>query len=208
MFTITSRDSDETSKPITFSAIGTLSLNFSKEWIGVDLMVSAKDVPLADDFTPNISISSEWLTLKLGALSKNDLNLVREIVIEESDGVVQFKGADAKTFGSDESSVFYYYVDQALGVDNSQSKITPLGLNRFRFQHESVVDFYTLKIDIDVPFLEVTAAAYHHEPNAPELIEELKEFFIKNFAAEKFAAPVVSDTGTCLLLKYKVLGSS
>lgn len=210
MFTITkdpNEDPDEKDAQAvcqaTFEPDGSVRLRFSKNWISVEIKVSGKNVPLSKSFSPNVTLVSEWLTLEIDALPKNDLNQIGQLTIEEVDGEVSMTGAYSKAFSTGDDMGFYYYVDQSLFPDRSHTVLKSLGSNKFHFKHESVVGSYTFNVDTELSLTEVSATAYHDETDAKGEIEKLKTFFAKHFDASKFQDPAVHDTGTCLMLSYK-----
>ena len=204
MFTITSL---ETNHSTTFDAEGTLRLHLTDSDISVEIMVkSAKNIQLSEDFSPRISLNSEWLTLALDRLPKNDLSQLCELIIEETNDGVTFSGPHAQAFSVGDESAFYYYVDQSLQVNESRTLIRPLESGKFYFEHTSVLDFYKFAVNMELTFTEVTGAAWHHEPEAEKKLAELQVFFEQHFEASKFSKADIKDTGTCFKLTYKKEG--
>lgn len=195
MFTITNREDNTTT---TIDPQSKIELTFSEDWISVNISVWSRE--------KSASINSEWLTMKIDALPKNDLNLIEELTIEETtDSEVIISGPFGEAFRTGDDMGFYYYVGQSLFPEHSKSKLIPLKKNTFLFHHESVLDQYSFNIDLEIPLTALTARVWHEEPNPKDRIAKMKAFFLNHFDESLFEAPTVEDTGTCFLLTYKAI---
>lgn len=195
MFKITDR---ETNQLLTIEPQSKIELTFSEEWISVNLSVWSRD--------HHVSINSEWLTMKMNALPKNDLNFIGELNFEETtESEVIITGPYAHAFRTGDDMGFYYYYNQSLFPEHSQSKLRSLKNNMFHFKHQSVVDFFSFEVDVAVPLTTLSARAWYDEPNPQKRIEELKQFFLDHFDAALYGQPEIEDTGTCFLLTYKAV---
>ena len=175
-----------------------IELTFSEDWISVNLSVWSRE--------HGVSVNSEWLTLKIDALPKNDLNRIGELVIEETpDSEVIFTGPYAEAFRTGDDMGFYYYVNQSLFPDESRSVLTPVKRNLFRLQHTSELEQYAIQIDLEIPLTTLTAKAWREEPNAKKRIEELQLFFARHFDPSLFSEPEVTETESCFLLTYSAI---
>lgn len=195
MFTINDREKNST---LTLEPQSKIELTFSEDWISVNISVWSRE--------HSTSLNSEWLTLKIDSIPKNDLNQIGELKIEETtESEVIITGPYADAFRTGDDMGFYYYVGQSLFPEHSQSVLRPWSKNVFHFQHESVLEQYTFKIDLEIPLTTLTARAWHDEPNPKKRIEELKQFFDKHFDSTLFAQPEIEDTGTCFLITWKAI---
>lgn len=195
MFILTNR---ETGLRLDIKPLSKIELTFSEDWISVNISVWSRE--------HGVSINSEWLTMKIGALPKNDLNQIGELVIEETpDSEVIFSGPFAGAFRTGDDMGFYYYVNQSLFPDESRSILTPAKKNLFRFRHESQLDQYAFSMDLEIPLTTLTAKAWHEEPEPKKRIEDLKLFFARHFDASLFSEPEVTETENCFLLTYQGL---
>ncbi len=175
-----------------------IELTFSMDWISVNISVWSRE--------KGVSLNSEWLTLKIDALPKNDLNQIGELKIEETtESEVIISGPFASAFKTGDDMGFYYYVNQSQFPEQSMTVLKPVKKNLFHLKHESELEFHSFKIDLEIPLTTITARAWHEEPNPKGRIEELKKFFKEHFDTTLFHEPELEDTGTCLLLTYKVI---
>lgn len=192
MFTIIERETNVTLKINPQSKI---ELTYSEDWISVNLSVWCRET--------HVSMNSEWLTLKIDAIPRNDLRLIGELKIEETtESEVIISGPYAESFRTGDDMGFYYYFNQSLFPDHSISHLRPLKENKFHFQHKSVLDFYEFEIDLEIPLTTLTARVWHDEINPQKRIEDLKNFFKQHFDPSLYGQPTVEDTGTCFLLTY------
>lgn len=188
----------ETNKAISIDPQSKIELTFSKDWIAVNISVWSRE--------RGTSMNSEWLTLKIDALPKNDLNLIGELKIEETtESEVIISGPYASAFRTGDDMGFYYYVNQSQFPEQSQTTLRPRGKNLFHLKHESELESYAFRIDVEIPLTTLTARVWHEEPNPQDRLKELKQFFQDHFDSSLFHEPQVEDTGTCFLLTYKVL---
>lgn len=190
----------ETNTTTTIQAESKIELTFSENWISVNIAVWSRE--------QHTSMNSEWLTLKIDALPKNDLRLIGELGIEETtESEVVITGPYADAFRTGDDMGFYYYVNQSLFPEHSKSTIRHVSGNKFHLKHESELDFYAFKIDMEVPLTTVTATAWHDEPQPQKRVEDLKKFFMEHFDPSLYEEPQVKDTGTCFLITYKAKDS-
>ncbi|MES2526714.1 MAG: hypothetical protein V4598_06485 [Bdellovibrionota bacterium] len=193
MFQLTDLENNKTTSIETQSKI---ELTFSLDWISVNISVWSRE--------KGVSLNSEWLTLKIDALPKNDLNQIGELKIEETtESEVIISGPYGSAFKTGDDMGFYYYVNQSQFPEKSLTVLRPVKKNLFQLKHESELEFHSFKIDLEIPLTTITARAWHEEPNPKERIEELKKFFREHFDSSLFHEPQVEDTGTCLLLTYR-----
>ena len=195
MFQLTDLEKNTT---ISIEPQSKIELTFSLEWISVNISVWSRE--------HGASLNSEWLTLKIDALPKNDLNQIGELKIEETtESEVIITGPYASAFRTGDDMGFYYYVNQSQFPEESHTVLTPVKKNLFHLKHKSELESYAFNIDLEIPLTAITARAWHEEQNPQARIEELKKFFNEHFDTSLFHQPEVEDTGTCLLLTYKVM---
>jgi hypothetical protein len=192
MFTITNRETNETQ---TIEPQSKIEMTFSENWISVNIQIWSRE--------HGISLNSEWLTLEVDAIPKNDLRLIGELVIEETtESEVIITGPYAKAFRTGDDMGFYYYVNQSLFPEHSKSTLRHWDGKNFHFHHESVLDYYSFNIDLEIPLTTLTATAWHEEANAKTRIEDLKKFFLEHFDTSFFKGPEIEETETCFKLTY------
>ncbi len=195
MFQLTDLENNIT---ISIEPQSQIELTFSLDWISVNISVWSRE--------HGVSLNSEWLTLKMDAIPNNDLNMVGELRIEETtESEVIISGPYGSAFRTGDDMGFYYYVNQSQFPEQSQTVLKPVKRNLFNLKHESELEYHSFKIDLDIPLNSITSRAWHEEQNPKERIEELKLFFKKHFDTSLFHEPELEDTGTCLLLTYRVL---
>lgn len=188
----------ENNKSISIEPQSKIELTFSRDWISVNISVWSRE--------HGVSLNSEWLTLKIDALPKNDLNQIGELKIEETtESEVIISGPYANAFRTGDDMGFYYYVNQSQFPEHSLTTLRPVKKNLFHLKHESELESYSFKIDLEIPLTSITARAWHEEPNPKERIEELKQFFKEHFDTSLFHAPELEDNGTCLLLNFRAV---
>lgn len=188
----------ENNKTISIEPQSKIELTFSKEWISVNISVWSRE--------HSTSLNSEWLTLKIDALPKNDLNQIGELKIEETtESEVIISGPYASSFRTGDDMGFYYYVKESQFPEQSLTVLKPLKKNLFHFKHESELESHSFKIDLEIPLTAITARVWHEEQNPKARIEELKKFFNEHFDKSLFQDSEIEDTGTCLLLTYQAV---
>lgn len=193
MFQLTDLDNNRT---ISIEPQSKIELTFSMDWISVNISVWSRE--------HGVSLNSEWLTLKIDALPKNDLNQIGELKIEETtESEVIITGPYASAFRTGDDMGFYYYVKESQFPEQSMTVLKPVKRNLFRLKHESELESHSFKIDLEIPLTAITARVWHEEQNPKERIEELKKFFKEHFDASQFEKPEVEDTGKCLQLTYQ-----
>lgn len=195
MFTLIDR---ETNTSRTINTQSKIELTYSEDWISVNISVWSRE--------DGVSINSEWLTMKINAIPKNDFRLIEELKIEETtDSEVKITGKYADAFRTGDDMGFYYYVNQSLFPEHSQSSLRYVSGKKFRFQHQSVNEYYEFKVDTEIELSTLTAKAWNDEQNPKQRIMDLKKFFEKNFDPGMYSAPTVEETGTCSLLTYTAI---
>ncbi len=195
MFQLTDLENNTT---ISIEPQSKIELTFSMDWISVNISVWSRE--------HGASLNSEWLTMKIDALPKNDMNQIGELKIEETtDSEVIISGPYASAFRTGDDMGFYYYINQSQFPEQSLTTLRPVKRNLFQLKHKSELESYGFNIDLEIPLTAITARAWHDEQNPKERIEELKKFFSEHFDTSLFHEGEVEDTGTCLLLTYRAI---